>query len=205
MNFSLNRNPSTEAPASDRSPATMIWLWLSILGAPTAWVAQLLLSEPFAAYACYPHQVPLSKPIFAGLTAILATISIACLALALLSGFAAWISWWRFESKPSPEGEGWVRGNQNKERSLFNPPHPNLIMPDSPVRHPAGECKSAPGGFVPQGEGARTVKPTLFGMRGEDRNRFLVKIGILSSFIFIVAVIFNIFAVLLVPPCSSWF
>ncbi|MFI3187595.1 MAG: hypothetical protein QX198_16605, partial [Methylococcaceae bacterium] len=79
-------------------------------------------------------------------------------------------------TKPSPEGEGWVttawmqeveqrreqlpRGNQNKEKSLFYPPHPNLIMPDSPVRHPAGECKSAPGGFVPQGEGARTLKST---------------------------------------------
>jgi len=72
--------------------------------------------------------------------------------------------------KPSPEGEGWVttarmqeveqrmeqlpRGNQNKEESLFVSPHPSLIMPDSPVQHPAGECKSAPGGFVPQGEGA---------------------------------------------------
>jgi len=56
-------------------------------------------------------------------------------------------------TKPSPEGEGWVRGNQNKEKTDFNPPHPGLIMADSPVRHPAGECKSAPGGFVPEGEG----------------------------------------------------
>ncbi len=29
--------------------------------------------------------------------------------------------------KSSPEGEGWVRGNQNNEKSLFNPPHPNLL------------------------------------------------------------------------------
>jgi len=178
MNFSLNRNPSTEAPASDRSPATMIWLWLSILGAPTAWVAQLLLSEPFAAYACYPHQVPLSKPIFAGLTAILATISIACLALALLSGFAAWISWWRFESKPSPEGEGWVttawtqeveqrmeqlpRGNQNKEESLFSPPHPGLL---------------------PEGEGANTVQPNqqIIMIRGWQTSTLIIKNGVVSA------------------------
>jgi Cu(I)/Ag(I) efflux system membrane protein CusA/SilA len=31
------------------------------------------------------------------------------------------------DSKPSPEGEGWVRGKLNKEDSLFNPPHPSLL------------------------------------------------------------------------------
>jgi len=39
-------------------------------------------------------------------------------------------------TKPSPEGEGWVRGNQNKEESLFNPPHPSLL--------PQGEGAHAP-------------------------------------------------------------
>jgi hypothetical protein len=41
--------------------------------------------------------------------------------------------------KPSPEGEGWVRGNQNKEKTDFNPPHPGLL---------------------PQGEGASVLKST---------------------------------------------
>lgn len=31
------------------------------------------------------------------------------------------------EKKPSPEGEGWVRGNQSKEKGLFESPHPNLL------------------------------------------------------------------------------
>ena len=43
-------------------------------------------------------------------------------------------------TKPSPEGEGWVRGNQNKEKSLFKSPHPSLF---------------------PKGEGAHTLKPTV--------------------------------------------
>jgi hypothetical protein len=29
--------------------------------------------------------------------------------------------------KPSPKGEGWVRGNHNKEKSLFKSPHPSLL------------------------------------------------------------------------------
>ena len=55
-------------------------------------------------------------------------------------------------AEPSPEGEGWVRGNQNKEKSLFNSPHPSLL--------PQGEGV-APGGFVHDGEGALTLKPTI--------------------------------------------
>jgi len=140
MNLSLNR----DSPSSRRNRAGTVALWLGLFGAPAAWVAQLLLSEPFAAYACYPHQVPLSTPILKGLPGTLALISVACLAFALLSGVAAWTSWKHFEQ-------------------------------DRAIR------------------------------AGEDRNRFLLTLSLLSSFIFIVAVIFNIFAVVLVPPCSSWF
>ncbi len=39
----------------------------------------------------------------------------------------------------------------------------------------------------------------------QTRNLFLIKLSLMSSFIFTVAVIFNICAVLLVSPCSSWF
>ena len=30
-------------------------------------------------------------------------------------------------AKPSPMGEGWVRGNKNKEKPSLNPPHPGLL------------------------------------------------------------------------------
>jgi hypothetical protein len=114
---------------------------VGLFGAPVAWIAQVFLSEPLAAYACYPYQTPLSAPIWERLPAILITIGIACLAVALLAGFVAWTSWRQFDVKSV----------------------------------------------------------------GEDRSRFLVKLSAMSSFIFIVAIIFNICAVLLVPPCSSWF
>jgi len=45
----------------------------------------------------------------------------------------------------------------------------------------------------------RTIEPE------RNRNRFLINLSLMSSFIFIVAVIFNICAVFLVSPCSPWF
>jgi hypothetical protein len=38
---------------------------------------------------------------------------------------------------------------------------------------------------------------------GKARNRFLATLGLMSSFIFIAAVIFNACALVLVPPCGS--
>lgn len=144
MNLSSDRDPSIVSTVYHRSRMSMVLLWLGLFGAPSAWTVQLLLSEPLASYACYPYRTPLPAPIWNGLTAVLSTISGACLAVALLSGIAAWISWRQF-----------VKGS--------------LAMAD------------------------------------EDRNRFLAKLSMVSSFIFIVAIVFNICAVLLVPPCGPWF
>lgn len=141
MNLSLGRNQSFKSSPPRRNRVNAMLLWLGLFGAPVAWITQVFLSEPLAAYACYPYQMPLSAPVWERLPAMLATIGIACLAVALLSGLAAWISWRQFD--------------------------------------------------------ATSV--------GEDRNRFLVKLSAMSSFIFTVAIIFNICAVVLVSPCSSWF
>ncbi|WP_300490970.1 hypothetical protein [Methylobacter sp.] len=113
---------------------------IGLFGAPVAWIAQVFLSEPLAAYACYPYRMPLSAPIWERLPVMLATIGIACFTVALLSGLVAWRLWRQFDS--------------------------NSV--------------------------------------GENRNRFLVKLGVMSSFIFIVATLFNMCAVLLVSPCSAW-
>jgi hypothetical protein len=50
----------------------------------------------------------------------------------------------------------------------------------------------------PPGEGGRAIEA------GEGRTRFLINLSLMSSFIFLVAVIFNVCAVFLVSPCSSW-
>ncbi|MDI1279349.1 hypothetical protein [Methylobacter sp.] len=136
MNRSLNHDPSLE-PSGRMSTMRIA---IGLFGAPVAWIAQVFLSEPLAAYACYPYRMPLSAPIWERLPVMLATIGIACFTVALLSGLVAWRLWRQFDS--------------------------NSV--------------------------------------GENRNRFLVKLGVMSSFIFIVATLFNMCAVLLVSPCSAW-
>ncbi len=141
MNRSFKHDSSLEPSAHPGGRVSTMFLWVGLFGAPVAWIAQVFLSEPLAAYACYPYQAPLSAPIWEGVPSILAAISIACFTIALSSGLVAWILW--RQSGPKSVGEG--------------------------------------------------------------RNRFLVKLSAMSSFIFTVAIIFNICAVLLVSPCSSWF
>lgn len=124
---------------------------LALFGAPAAWVIQMMLTQPIAAYACYPHQVPLSVPLWPQLPAILATISLVCLAGSLFSGYVAWNSW----------------------RELGHP-----LGDDSNKNHAI--------------------------QADEGQTRFLVMLGIMSSFVFIVAILFNTFAVLLIRSCSAW-
>lgn len=120
---------------------------LALLGAPSAWFIQMSLSEPLAAYACYPHQVPLTAPLWVDLSAILIAISLICLAGGLVSGYIAWDSW-RKLAKSGSNGQ--------------------IFVVD------------------------------------EGQTQFLAMLGVMSSFIFIAAIIFTFCAVLLVSPCSAW-
>jgi len=51
-------------------------------------------------------------------------------------------------AKPSPAGEGWVRGSQNKGRGLFESPHPSPF-------------DTAQDRLLPEGEGAHALKSTV--------------------------------------------
>ena len=124
---------------------------LALFGAPGVWVTQVFLSESIAAYTCYPHQVPLSAPLWVDLPAILAVISLICLAGGLISGYVAWDTWRRTSRR--------FVGNGTKTHIL-------------------------------EVDGGQT--------------RFLAMLGIMSSFVFIVAILFTSCAVLLVAPCSAW-
>lgn len=84
---------SFNSPPFDRGTESTLRQLIGLFGAPFAWIVQILLSEPLVAHACYPYQMPLSAPIWDRLPFLLAAISLICLALTLLSGFVAWMSW----------------------------------------------------------------------------------------------------------------
>lgn len=141
-------NPPAPEGARESLPRTLT----ALFGAPLLWVIQMWLSESLAAYACYPHQAPLTAPVWSSLVLILAGISILCLVGGLLSGFIAWADWRRLEA------DGHFSG--------------------------ANEAVADP---------------------GIGRRRFLARLGLLSSLLFIAAIIFTGCAVIFVSPCSSWF
>lgn len=152
MSATANQNASEKHRFPHRHPIGRTLV--ALFGAPAAWVMQVSLSEPIAAYACYPHQVPLSAPLWVELPLILAVISLVCLAAGLLSGYMAWTSW-------RQTGNG------------------SMVVPEA-----ANEHRSAPV------DGGQT--------------RFLTMLGMMSSSLFIVAILFTSCAVFLVPPCSTW-
>lgn len=151
MTFTGKQDIAKDHLGLPRSSLSIFRTLLALFGAPLFWVAQMSLSEPLAAYACYPHQVPLPAPLWADLSVILAMISLICLAGGLLSGYVAWTLWRQASPRPGVTGAG--------EHAL-------------------------------DVDGGQT--------------RFLARLGTMSSFVFIVAILFTGCAVLLVPPCSAW-
>ncbi|MDQ3185803.1 MAG: hypothetical protein M3Q16_04940 [Pseudomonadota bacterium] len=151
MNLVTKQNASTERRVLYHGRVSTRKTLLGLFGAPASWVAQMSLIEPIAAYACYPHQVPLSAPLWADLPAVFAIISLVCLAAGLLSGYVAWNSWRRTRHQLARGGNG-----------------EHVIEVD------------------------------------EGQSRFLAMLAMMSSFVFIVAIVFTSCAVLLVSPCSAW-
>jgi hypothetical protein len=151
MGIATNRNIPASRGSPDRRP--ILRTLIALFGAPIAWVIQMSLSEPIAAYACYPHQVPLPAPLWVELPLILAMISLVCLAAGLFSGYIAWAFWRQTD----------VTGAA------------------------VAETHHGQGAVVDGGQ-----------------NRFLAVIGLMSSSLFIIAIIFTCCAIFLVPPCSAW-
>lgn len=114
----MKSNPVGPAhPAPKRKRVAALKMLVALYGAPLAWVAQMSLSEPLAAQACYPGSRPLLTPAWAPLQMVLAAVSGAALLVALASAFVAW-SVWRATSDEADEGKEGASKGGGEERSM---------------------------------------------------------------------------------------
>lgn len=144
--MTVNQNTADwHTPGAPRRSSTL----LALFGAPVAWVIQMSLSEPLAAYGCYPHQTPLVVPLWAELSSMLAAISLLSLSAGLIAGYIAWDNW---------------------------------------------RCIRPPSNCALQEKSARDVDG--------GQTRFLATLGMMSSLLFVFAILFTGCAILLVPPCG---
>jgi hypothetical protein len=123
--------------------------WAGLVGAPMAWLAQVMLSETLSSYACYPHRTPLTAPLWSHIPLIVAAIDVACLGAGAVCAAITWAEWRDTRRKAGPHGDYVIES-------------------------------------------------------GESRDGFLVMLSAMSSFIFLVAMLFTSLAVIFVSPCGKW-
>jgi len=62
------------------------------------WIGQMYSSEVMTSNACYPHEKPLTVPLWSGLPQMLTMINILCLACGFLFCILAWKAWQKARS-----------------------------------------------------------------------------------------------------------
>ncbi len=138
-------------PAPGRHSIGGLRLLTCLYGVPLAWIAQMTLSEPLAAQACYPHAVPLSAPLLPHLQLLLAAVTLCAVGAGAAIAWLAWSSWCRVSDDPAEKEE--IAGHATAET-------------------------------------------------GDGRTRFLALMGVMSSLLFLTAILITGLAVLIVSPCT---
>ena len=142
------RSPGPAHPAPVRGQVHGLRLLVGLCGAPLAWVAQMSLSEPLSAQACYPASRPLASPALTSAHALLWAISGVCLLAGCASALVAWRAW---------------RGTRHEATSNWR----NAVH------------------------------------RGSGRTRFLALLGVMSSAMFVAAILFSTLGATLIDACGS--
>lgn len=135
-------------PSPHRARVGLLATWFGILGAPVAWSLQELVNFGLSSYACYPHDAPLTQPLWAQLTTITYVVEAIALLIGLAAGATAWRNWRR--SRTEKDG--------NADRLL--------------------------GG-------------------GDGRTRFMAMVGMLTSGLFLVGIVFATLYIAGVPACGG--
>lgn len=78
----------------------------------------MLSSSALASYDCYPHEVPLTVPMWHALWPILLAISIACIATAIAGLVTAWRSWQETRQEHPGSSHGLLTRGEGRTRFM---------------------------------------------------------------------------------------
>ena len=80
-------------------------IWLGLVGAPLAWLAQMTLSNVVSSYACYPHQAPLTTPLWDHLRLMVIAVNAGCFAFSLFACLTTVREWRETKKRAGGNGE----------------------------------------------------------------------------------------------------
>lgn len=93
-----------------------ITLLVSLLGAPAAWVVLMSIGFVMASHACFPHEAPLTMPLWTHAMLGLVALGAGCFAGGLASALVAFRVWRR--TQPAARGPRY-RMNTGEGRARF--------------------------------------------------------------------------------------
>lgn len=104
-------------PAHRRVPG-VARLFAGMVVAPLAWALEVLIGYSLAAHACYPTDVALAAPTWAGLRTIVDGVSIALWLLLLAGGAIAWANWKATRAQSNADAHGMIQSGDGRPRFM---------------------------------------------------------------------------------------
>ena len=92
--------------------------WTGLVGAPLAWLAQVMLSETLSSYACYPHRLPLTAPLWSHVPLIVGAIDVVCLVTGLVCSGITWAEWRDTRRQAGPQGDKVIEQGESRDGFL---------------------------------------------------------------------------------------
>lgn len=120
----MTRSNPPPAPPSGAHPSPLRhrvspWaMWFGILGGPVAWSLQQLVNAPLFAHGCYPADVPLAAPIWAGSVAVAMTVEAVAVVVCLAAGWVAWRSWRLMREEKGGSGHHVMESGDGRSRFM---------------------------------------------------------------------------------------
>lgn len=92
--------------------------WFELLGAPLAWVLQLLINVSLGGYACYPHDAPLAAPLWGNLVGTTLWIEVIALLTCLAAGVVSYMNWRRTKREKPGDAHDLLGGGNGRSRFM---------------------------------------------------------------------------------------